>query len=125
MLALLHEVGVTVEQLKAIAGVEEWSLEFERREADYYAKLHKVDQERRSAWIVIAEDVTDIVLFAKALLHELIELSSFETWILFHEALSLIPCPKERELLEKKIRNARDEKIERRINLLPFWEDSC
>jgi len=57
----------------------------------------------------------------RTIMHELLELSLLDMWILSYQAVDNIPQRETRESFDIRIREARDNYIERRLREMPFW----
>jgi hypothetical protein len=57
----------------------------------------------------------------RSIAHEMLELVDYATWVVFTEMLGYIPSDAHRIKVESKMRSARDQAIDTRLNAMPFW----
>jgi hypothetical protein len=121
---MLTLCGTSLTQLQLITNTEDWAITVEYRSIPELAQLASVDRTHKKAHIILDVDNDTPAKVAYALTHELLELSHWDTWQLFTETLSHIPCPVTRVTLEQRMRLERDTRIEQSLKRLPFlWED--
>lgn len=93
----------------------------------YYAVLHDVSLDAKHAVVTVnsAYAFTD-ASYWRAVTHELLELASYRTWLVFLESLSYIRSPAIRDDLAQKMRDARDVQIDGRLAVVwDLLEESC
>lgn len=120
-LALLPP-GITFDYLRKLVNLDPiWNIQvlYDTAMDIQYAAQVDWDHATHSAMVCINANYhfSDRAL-ARAITHELLELATVDTWIIFKQLSS---ASGRNEVVEQQYRTARDKQIDQRLGAMPFW----